>query len=128
MAAIGFDLYVKLLSDAVERMRALLRGEPPPPDRELPAVTIDLPISAHLPPSYVPDINLRLAIYQRLSAAPGPEAVREIAQEMVDRFGDPPPLARNLLYVAALRSLALGAGVAVDLDGERGRSRARAGG
>ena len=112
MATIGFDLYVKLLSGAVERMRALLRGEPPPPDRDLPALTIDLPISAHLPASYVPDINVRLAIYQRLSTAPGPERVAEIAQEMVDRFGDPPPLARNLLYVAALRSLALGAGVA----------------
>ena len=65
MAAIGFDLYVKLLSGAVERMRALMRGEPPPPDREAPAVTIDLPISAHLPPSYVPDLNIRLALYQR---------------------------------------------------------------
>jgi transcription-repair coupling factor (superfamily II helicase) len=111
MASIGFDLYVKLLSGAVERMRALLRGEPPPPDREAPAVTIDLPISAHLPPAYIPDINVRLAVYQRLSAAGGPEKVSEVAQEMVDRFGDPPPLVRNLLFVALLRSLAQLAGI-----------------
>jgi transcription-repair coupling factor (superfamily II helicase) len=106
MAAIGFDLYVRLLSGAVERMRALLRGEPPPPDRDLAAVTIDIPISAHLPAAYIPDINVRLAVYQRLSAAATPEQVAEIAQELVDRFGDPPPLVRNLLYVAVVRSLA----------------------
>lgn len=106
MAAIGFDLYVKLLFGAVERMRALLRGEPPPPDRELPAVTIDIPISAHLPPAYVPDINVRLAVYQSLSAAADPQQVADIAQELVDRFGEPPPLVRNLLYVAVLRTLA----------------------
>ncbi len=106
MAAVGFGLYVRLLSGAVERMRSLMRGEPPPPEREGPEVAIDLPISAHLPPSYVPDLNLRLALYQRLSAASDPEEVSAIAQEMVDRFGQPPPLARNLLFVVLLRTLA----------------------
>ena len=70
MSAIGFDLYVKLLSGAVERLRAMMRGEIPPPEREGPDVTIDLPLSAHLPPAYVPDLNMRLALYQRLSNAP----------------------------------------------------------
>lgn len=111
MAAVGFDLYVKLLAQEVERLRAASRGERPPVEREGPEVTIDLPISAHLPPSYVPDINQRLALYQRLSAAAGPEEVAAIAQEMVDRFGPPPPLARNLLYVVTLRTLAKQAGV-----------------
>jgi transcription-repair coupling factor (superfamily II helicase) len=111
MAQIGFDLYVKLLSGAVERMRALMRGETPPVEREGPEVSIDLPISAHLPPSYVPDLNLRLAIYQRLSTAADPEAVSAIGQELLDRFGAPPPLARNLLYVVTLRSLAKLGGV-----------------
>ena len=111
MAAIGFDLYVRLLSGAVERMRALMRGEPPPPDRERPPLSIELPISAHLPPAYVPDINTRLSIYQRLSAAADAREVSEIAQEMVDRFGDPPRLARNLIYVAALRALARDTGI-----------------
>src|SRR3989454_5731005 len=111
MAAIGFDLYVRLLSGAVERMRAVLRGEPAPPERETPAITIDLPLSAHLPQSYVGDLNQRLALYQRLSAAAGPEDVSRIGQEMVDRFGEPPPLARNLLYVAAVRAFAQQAAV-----------------
>jgi transcription-repair coupling factor (superfamily II helicase) len=105
MAAVGFDLYVKLLSGAVEHIRAVMRGEPPPPEEAAP-VTIDLPLSAHLPPSYVPDLNTRLALYQRLSAAEGPKEVSTIGQEMVDRFGEPPAAARSLLYVVSLRALA----------------------
>jgi transcription-repair coupling factor (superfamily II helicase) len=111
MAAVGFDLYIKLLSGAVERMRSLMRGEAPAPEREGPEITIDLPLSAHLPSSYVPDLNLRLALYQRLSAATDLEEVSMIAQEMVDRFGEPPPLARNLLYVVSLRTVGMQAGV-----------------
>lgn len=106
MAAVGFDLYVKLLSGAVERMRALMRGETPKVEREGPDVTIDLPLSAHLPPSYVPDINLRLALYQRLSAAADPDEVSAVGREMVDRFGEPPLVVRNLLYLVTLRALA----------------------
>ena len=110
MAAIGFDLYVRLLAGAVEHMRALLRGEAPPPERDA-GVSLDLPISAHLPPAYVPDVSLRLAVYQRLSAATSQKEVGELGMELVDRFGDPPPVARNLLYVASVRVLALTAGV-----------------
>jgi len=106
MAAVGFDLYVKLLAGAVEHMRAIMRGEPPPPTEDGAGVTIDLPLSAHLPPSYVPDLNVRLALYQRLSGARDPKEVVAIGQEMVDRFGEPPAAARNLLYVVSLRVLA----------------------
>jgi transcription-repair coupling factor (superfamily II helicase) len=107
MSAVGFDLYVRLLNEAVERMRALARGEVPPPVVETPGVTIELPLSAHFPSSYVPDVNQRLALYQRLSDADDAKDVSLIAQEMVDRFGDPPPLVRNLLYVAVVRTLAI---------------------
>ncbi|TMG07769.1 MAG: transcription-repair coupling factor [Chloroflexi bacterium] len=106
MAAVGFDLYVKLLSGAVEQMRAVMRGEPPQPEADGTPLTIDLPLSAHLPPAYVSDLNVRLALYQRLSAAGEPKEVAAIGQEMVDRFGEPPAAARNLLYVISLRSLA----------------------
>ena len=88
-----------------------MRGETPPPEDAEREVSIDLPLSAHLPPSYVPDLNLRLAVYQRLSAAEDPEAVDTISQEMTDRFGEPPPLALNLLYVVTLRSLSKLGGV-----------------
>ena len=111
MAAIGFDLYVRLLNNAVERFRALQRGETPEPEADGPDITIDLPISAHLPPSYVPDLNVRLALYQRLSAAQDDEEVAALAREIVDRFGPPPPLARNLLYVVSVKTLARQASV-----------------
>jgi transcription-repair coupling factor (superfamily II helicase) len=111
MSAIGFDLYVKLLANAVERYRSLMRGETPAPESEGPDVTIDLPISAHLPTTYVPDLNTRLALYQRLSAAAGPEAVADIGQEMADRLGEPPPVAHNLMYVVVLRAIARLVGV-----------------
>lgn len=112
MAAVGFDLYCRLLAEAVERLRAVMQGQaPPPPPKEGPEVTIDLPLSAHLPESYVPDLNLRLALYQRMARMESLSAVDELAQELTDRFQAPPPLARNLLYVVRLRVLALQAGV-----------------
>jgi transcription-repair coupling factor (superfamily II helicase) len=111
MSAIGFDLYVKLLANAVERYRGLMRGEVVEIDDEGPDVTIDLPMSAHLPNSYVPDLNMRLALYQRLSAASDGETVAAIAQEMVDRLGEPPPVAQNLLYVVLLRAMSRPLGI-----------------
>src|SRR5207247_8869315 len=89
-----------------EQLRTVVRGEQPPPEADGTPLTIDLPLSAHLPPAYVPDLNVRLALYQRLSAAGEPKEVAAIGQEMVDRFGEPPAAARNLLYVISLRSLA----------------------
>jgi transcription-repair coupling factor (superfamily II helicase) len=74
-------------------------------------VTIDLPLSAHLPESYVPDLNLRLALYQRMAQMESLSQVDELVQELTDRFQEPPPLAKNLLYVVRLRVLALQAEV-----------------
>ncbi|MBI1886255.1 MAG: transcription-repair coupling factor, partial [Chloroflexi bacterium] len=111
MATVGFDLYCRLLAEAVERMKAMMRGEPPPPPREGAQVTIDLPVSAHIPESYVPDLNLRLAVYQRLGDAAELGAVDAIEQELADRFGPLPPVVQTLLEVVRLRVLAERAGV-----------------
>jgi transcription-repair coupling factor (superfamily II helicase) len=139
MASVGFELYVRLLSGAVERMRAFMRGETPPAYDES-EVTVELPLSAHLPPAYVPDLNMRLALYQRLSSAESTGEVAEIESEMVDRLGRPPPVVGNLLYVSRLKALAASAGVdsirtegdvanvrlrdPESIDGERLRERA----
>jgi transcription-repair coupling factor (superfamily II helicase) len=69
IGAVGFDLYVRLLADAVEGLKALARGEEPPPPKLQPPIVIDLPLAAYIPESYVSDLNLRLALYQRLAAA-----------------------------------------------------------
>jgi transcription-repair coupling factor (superfamily II helicase) len=111
MAAVGFDLYCQMLAEAVEGLRAVKEGQPPPPPRAGPEVTIDLPLSAHLPDSYVPDLNLRLALYQRMAQMESVAQVEELARELRDRFQAPPPLARNLLYIVRLRVLAMQAGV-----------------
>ena len=114
MAAVGFGLYCRLLAEAVESARggrAMREGEAPPPPREGPEVTIELPLTAHLPQSYVPDLNQRLALYQRMSDTTDPRDIEAIGQELVDRFGQPPPPARNLLFVILLRTLAARAGV-----------------
>jgi len=111
MAAVGFELYCQMLAEAVDRLRAVKEGLPPPTPREGREVTIDLPLSAHLPESYVPDLNLRLALYQRMAQMESVEQVEELARELRDRFQAPPPLARNLLYVVRLRVLAMQAGV-----------------
>jgi transcription-repair coupling factor (superfamily II helicase) len=110
---VGFDLYVKMLHDAVEGLKALSRGEPPPPSSIKQAITIDVPLSAYIPESYISDMNLRLSVYQRMaSAGEGVDARAaldtpgDLERELNDRFGAPPPPVRNLLYVVRLRVLA----------------------
>ena len=112
MAAVGFELYIKLLGEAVERLKSLQRGETPAePNSSRPAVTLDLPITAYLSDSYISDLNLRLAIYQRLAQFETLEEVAGIEQELTDRFGSLPSAARNLIWVVRLRLLAVAAGV-----------------
>lgn len=112
IGAVGFDLYVRLLSEAVERLKAIQQGEEPPlPATARPALTLDLPLTAHIPHSYVPDLNLRLALYQRLASTTEDSEVEEAAREMVDRFGALPPPVQNLLFAVQLRLLARRAGV-----------------
>jgi transcription-repair coupling factor (superfamily II helicase) len=112
IGTVGFDLYVKLLADAVEGLKALARGEPPPPSRMQPAVQIDVPLTAFIPESYVGDLNLRLSLYQRMAAADAPDAAADLERELNDRFGPPPTPVRNLLYIVRVRVLAKRAHIA----------------
>jgi transcription-repair coupling factor (superfamily II helicase) len=98
IAAVGFDLYVELMADAVSE----LKGEPIATE-ELPDVRIDLPVDAHLPEDYVPGADQRLEAYRRLAAATTPEEVEDVTAEWRDRFGDLPEPAAALVDVARLR-------------------------
>jgi transcription-repair coupling factor (superfamily II helicase) len=111
IGAVGFDLYVRLLADAVEGLKALARGEPPPPPRLQSPLIVDLPLAAFVPESYVGDLNLRLSLYQRMATAEGADAAETLERELNDRFGPPPSPVRNLLYVVRVRSLARLAGI-----------------
>jgi transcription-repair coupling factor (superfamily II helicase) len=110
IAAVGFDLYSQLLAESVEVKRAEREGRPPVRKRSM--AILDLPVTAHLPNSYVEDEGQRLDLYRRLGAAQSEKAIVSIADEMRDRFGEAPPPAQRLIEVAQLRADASDAGIA----------------
>jgi transcription-repair coupling factor (superfamily II helicase) len=110
MAAVGFDLYTRLLSEAVEVERAVLEEREPAPARV--ATVIDLPIDAYLPDDYVAEEPQKLELYRRLGRAATTGEVAAIQGELVDRFGPAPPPVERLLDVARLRITAEAAGIA----------------
>ncbi|MCX7911566.1 MAG: transcription-repair coupling factor, partial [Dehalococcoidales bacterium] len=110
ISAVGFSLYTRLLAEAVEEQKALLSGKPKPPPR-LPAPSIELPLDAFIPESYVADLDTRLELYRNLAEVSDVRRVEDIRREYTDRFGTPPPEVENLLYVVKIRVLAAGAGI-----------------
>jgi transcription-repair coupling factor (superfamily II helicase) len=116
IAAVGFDLYTRLLRRAVQELKAQRDGQPPPPE-PLGGIRIDLPIPVCLPEGYVPDVRLRLQIYRRLAELGSMAQIGEMEQELNDRFGPLPPAVQNLMYQLRLKSLARDAGVeAIGVD------------
>ncbi len=99
IAAVGFDLYVELVADAVSE----LRGETAGAAEEPPEVRIDLPVDAHLPDGYVPSGDQRLEAYRKLAAALREDEIAEIEAEWRDRYGELPVEALRLIQVARLR-------------------------
>jgi transcription-repair coupling factor (superfamily II helicase) len=105
IAAIGFDMYTRLLAKAVKRRKAELRGETPPveaPD----GILIDLPLATYIPPDYVPDAQLRLRLYRRMANLDTLAEIDEMAVELADRFGPIPDPVYNLLYQLRIKALA----------------------
>lgn len=116
IVAVGFDLYCRMLAQAIHRLKAAIEQgevrEVAPLAAGEGGVAIDLPLSAHLPESYVPDRNLRLRLYRRLAEVTSPAQVQELRQELSERFGTLPLEAENLLYLLRVKVLAAQAGVA----------------
>ena len=105
IASVGFDLYSKLMAEAVDALKAMRRDEPAKP--KLPPVpSVDLPITAHIPENYLSDLNERLALYQRIAGIDSAQGVAQMQEELKDRFGQAPPSVENLLYVSLVKSLA----------------------
>jgi transcription-repair coupling factor (superfamily II helicase) len=97
IAAVGFDLYCQLVTEAVSE----LKGEPVPEPVE---VTIDLPVDAYLPREYVARDDVRMEAYRRLAAVRDPTDVDDVRAEWDDRYGPPPSPAAALLDAARLRA------------------------
>jgi transcription-repair coupling factor (superfamily II helicase) len=127
IGAVGYDLYSRMLEDAVRRLRAIERGETPPPAVTQISVSVDLPVPARIPESYIADLNLRLAVYQRLAGLENPADADNLLQELDDRFGPPPPTVQGLLRIVRLRLLARSAGI-VSILTEDGQIVVRSGG
>ncbi|HEY8685342.1 MAG TPA: transcription-repair coupling factor, partial [Chloroflexota bacterium] len=110
--AIGFDLYTRMIGDAVERMRGV-------PIEEAPPVSVNLPLSAFLPPDYVGSETERLTLYRRLAGLETVDDLRKAEEEMRDRFGALPVEVQNLLTTVRLKIMAGAAKVhSIALDGE----------
>ena len=122
IAAVGFDLYTRMLAEAVARLRrdggggrreegedgADRPGAAPPP---APAVAVDLPVSAYVPESYVESLEERIALYQRIAGLRDPSAEADLRDEIADRYGEPPRPLRDLLGLVRVRLAAADAAV-----------------
>jgi transcription-repair coupling factor (superfamily II helicase) len=107
IADVGFDLYVRLVGEAVQEFRS--DGVTTPDD--LGEVRIELPVDAHLPHTYIPSERLRLEMYRRLAEVRTDDDVDAIRDELDDRYGEPPVEVASLLLVARFRARARSAGI-----------------
>ena len=104
MVDVGYDMYMKLLSEAVLEAR----GVPVPQRAECSA---DLAVAANIPERYVPSSEQRMDLYRRIAAIRSEEEADDLLDELIDRYGDPPPGVSALIQVALLRGEAGKAGV-----------------
>jgi transcription-repair coupling factor (superfamily II helicase) len=100
IAGVGFDLYLRMIGEAV----SLFRGDMPEGQTEL---RLEIPVDARIPDDYVDSERLRLEAYQKLSVASGPnsrdEQIDQVLDELTDRYGQPPAQVHNLIQVSRLR-------------------------
>lgn len=111
VAGVGFDLYVRLVGEAVEAYRAAADGKMVTTPEEPKDVRIDLPVDAHLPPDYIGSDRLRLEAYRRLATATSDSGVAAVVDELIDRYGALPEPALRLVAVARLRLLCRASGI-----------------
>ncbi len=99
MEAVGYDLYCKMLNEAVRHLKGEMKEESF-------NTTIDLNVDAYIPDSYIPNEYHKLDIYKRVAAIESEEDMEEMTGELIDRFGDFPKKVERLLEVAGLKAFA----------------------
>ena len=112
MDSVGYDMYVKLLSDAIKEEK----GEVPQHDNEC---AVDLHINAHIPESYIESLPARLQIYRRIAEIKTDEHAEDVMDELIDRFGEPPVAVLGLIDIALLRNRASEMGI-YDINDKNG--------
>ena len=100
MEAVGYDLYCKMLNEAVKQLKGEMEEE------ETFTTTMDLNVDAFIPASYIPNEYQKLDIYKRIAAIETEEEQEDMLEELIDRFGDPPRKVQQLLMIAQLKAKA----------------------
>ena len=100
MEAVGYDLYCKMLNEAVKHLKGEMEEE------ESYNTTIDLNVDAYIPASYIPNEYQKLDVYKRIASIENEEEMDDMVEELIDRFGDIPRKVQQLLNIAALKALA----------------------
>jgi transcription-repair coupling factor (superfamily II helicase) len=113
IAAVGFDLYTRMLATAVEEIKS---GRP---IEEPESVTVDLQVDAVIPPEYAGDEELRIELYRKLAAVESHGQLRDLQEEFLDRFGPIPAPVYKLIELARLRVRAAGLGVTSIIERDR---------
>ncbi len=117
IGAVGFELYSRLLSEAVSELKA---GDDRKTASQPLSTTVDISLAAFIPDEYVNDLDTRLALYMRLARVDSLEEMYELGAEIEDRFGPLPLQVKNLLYIVRLKLMARGSGIR-DIIGEKGQ-------
>lgn len=99
MEAVGYDLYCKMLNEAVKEAKGIKTEESFD-------TAIDVDIDAYIPMGYIPNELQKLDIYKRIASIETEEETEEMLEELIDRFGEPPKSVENLLYIAKVKSMA----------------------
>ena len=116
IAGVGFDLYVRLVGEAVADYRAQVTGDSVPVEPL--EVRVDLPVDAHLPHDYVPGERLRMEAYRKVASVQTDDQAQAVLDELTDRYGAPPAPVLNLLAVARFRTALRALGITeVSLQG-----------
>ncbi|MBP2002706.1 transcription-repair coupling factor (superfamily II helicase) [Paenibacillus shirakamiensis] len=102
IASVGFDLYSQMLAEEIQKRKITLLGEAEPLEKVWNTV-IDLSIDAYLPPEYIYDSIQKIEIYKKAAAIESLEEATELADELLDRFGEAPEAVENLLSAAKLK-------------------------
>jgi transcription-repair coupling factor (superfamily II helicase) len=105
IVGVGYELYCKLVDEAVRA----LSGERVNPEAE--EVSFEIGVAAHIPRDYIEDEVLKLQMYKRISFIQSENDERDVVDEMIDRFGEPPRAALNLIAIARIRAAAKRFGV-----------------
>ena len=108
MEAVGYDMYLKLLGEAIEAEKSGTADAQKEPEQEC---LIDLQIDAHIPEDYISSVPNRLSMYRRIADIRTSEDAMDVTDELIDRFGDPPSAVSGLIEVSLLRNSASALGI-----------------